>query len=954
MPIQEQSLDDRQAQISWLYQITVWFFWLTIIFAITYLLAYLWWRDLTTAAISLTLLGCSIELIISQRWLAQGRLVRSLVSISAGLLAISLATVFLQPELTPNAAIAPLIITVIVLPYADSRRLFWIILAGWCMIIAMSLASELIPPAPPAPEWFTRALRLSAMPAATAPLALLLWQLHRRLNLSIERLRATNRVLGESEARYRMLAEHSRDLIGLVDRDGALLYTSPSHQRVLGYPDDTLTHASTLFELVAANDRPALASAIEQAGSSATPQIVVIGLRKHAGDTIYAEVILSPIGDSAGTRTLYSARDITEREISQAARQRSEATFSALLNAMPDLILRVGSDGTLRDMKPPSSIAMPLDSDMSIGRPVQMFFPHSLAAQLQPRLMRACSTRQLQLWEYRYPDTDQPSEYEARIAAIDEREALVVIRDVTERKQAEAALRESEERYRRLVEVSPEPIAVHSDEILRYINPAGARLLGADDSAQLIGSPLLQFVQPDDHARIRAHIQRSRAPDRSVEMLEATFVRLDGAAIDVEVGSMPLLYDRQPAMQLVPRDITARKRAEAQRREIERNLREAQKLESLGVLAGGIAHDFNNLLTTILGNANLALLELPPDQAAHELVGQIERAAESAADLTRQMLAYAGKGRFVIDTFDLNQLIRDTTSLIRASIGKSVAITYDLAEAPAPIEADATQIRQVLMNLIINAAEAIGDHEGTIVLQTRCVPADMLPAQPWVVAGDLTAGEYVLLQVSDSGAGMDADTLARIFDPFFSTKFTGRGLGLAAVQGIIRSHNGGLQVQSVAGQGTTFTIALPCAPAAAPAAAGPADQPPTPVHAASTGTVLVVDDEDGVRRLLARILARLGYQVLMAEDGRAALTLFERYSPALRLVLLDLTMPRMGGEQVFAELHALRPDLPIVVMSGYTAEETAQRFLDSAPAGFLQKPFTTQAVRLLVGSLVRD
>jgi CheY-like chemotaxis protein len=320
---------------------------------------------------------------------------------------------------------------------------------------------------------------------------------------------------------------------------------------------------------------------------------------------------------------------------------------------------------------------------------------------------------------------------------------------------------------------------------------------------------------------------------------------------------------------------------------------------------------------------------------------QIESAAERAADLCRQMLAYAGKGRLVVEPVDLSALVRDTAPLLQLSISKKAALSFCLAEGLPAILGDITQLRQVLMNLVINASEALGEGEGLIAISTACGKVDRAMLQSAHTGTTLVEGDYVLLEVGDTGSGMDEATRRRIFEPFFTTKFTGRGLGLSAVLGIVRGHEGILQVQSAPGRGSTFRLFFP--PTKGSRAATPNGR-----RGGSTwhgrGTVLVVDDEDQVRHVADALVGSLGFDVILAENGRDALKKLSQHPGKIRLVLLDLTMPRLDGEQTLAELHRIAPTLPVVLMSGYGERELSERFVGKGLAGFLQKPFTREDV----------
>lgn len=382
-------------------------------------------------------------------------------------------------------------------------------------------------------------------------------------------------------------------------------------------------------------------------------------------------------------------------------------------------------------------------------------------------------------------------------------------------------------------------------------------------------------------------------------------------------------------------DITADLAAEEERLRMDRRIRETQKLESLGLLAGGIAHDFNNLLVAILGNASLALSDLPSDSPARESVEQIELASRRAADLARQLLAYSGRGRFDVHVLDLNMLIGEVAQLLRASIPKGVQLRLDLAPELPAIEADGTQLRQVVMNLVVNAGEAIGGGDGRVVVRTFALELDRDYLSRTVLDDELPPGTYIALEVDDSGAGMDEATRARIFDPFFSTKFTGRGLGLAAVLGIVRGHRGAIQVYSEPGGGTSFRILIPATERPAPSGP-PRERPPW----TALGTVLVVDDEPGVREVAGAMLRRAGLFVLLAADGAEAVEQYRSHAASIDAVLLDLTMPRMGGAEAFEAIRAIRPDARVILTSGYSEEEAGSRFVGRGLAGFLQKPFT--------------
>lgn len=384
------------------------------------------------------------------------------------------------------------------------------------------------------------------------------------------------------------------------------------------------------------------------------------------------------------------------------------------------------------------------------------------------------------------------------------------------------------------------------------------------------------------------------------------------------------------------RDITERKELEEAQRKLEAKVQQAQKLESLGVLAGGIAHDFNNLLMGVLGNARIVLQDLSSASPVRQGVQQIETAAIRAAELTRQMLAYSGRGRFVVQRIDLSELVEEIGHLLEVSIAKNVVIRYNLASNLPAIEVDVTQVRQVVMNLITNASDAIGDKSGVVTITTGAMDADIAYLSETFLDDDLTEGAYVYLEVSDTGCGMDEATKSKLFDPFFTTKATGRGLGLAATLGIIRGHRGAIKVYSEPGHGTTFKVMFLAV-----------DAPPNEVsenYAATVqslvgATILVVDDDETVRTLAKRILERSECKVILANDGLQAIDVFRQQADEIDVVLLDMTMPHLSGEKTFRELRRIRADVSVVLSSGYNEQDAIAKFAGKGLAGFMQKPY---------------
>ena len=402
-------------------------------------------------------------------------------------------------------------------------------------------------------------------------------------------------------------------------------------------------------------------------------------------------------------------------------------------------------------------------------------------------------------------------------------------------------------------------------------------------------------------------------------------------------------------LSFVMRDITPQKLAEAERIEHERRILQIQKAESLGVLAGGIAHDFNNLLTAMLGNANLARFDLPPESPLHHPLTQIENAATRAAVLCQQMLAYAGRSPLSVEEVDLNALIGETRQLLQVSIGKKVQVDLQLAKSLAPIKATPAQIQQVIMNLTLNASEAIGDKDGCITIKTETKQMGSAELNDVFRAPSLPTGRYVMFEIQDTGCGIQAENLSRIFEPFYTTKFTGHGLGLAAAMGIVKAHKGAIHAVSRLGVGSTFRVLFP---ATTPSKAPFVPSQGNGVRWRESGLVLVVDDEPSVRTVSARMLESYGFTVVTAVDGMDGVERFRQHAGELRLVLLDMTMPRMGGEEAFVEMHRINSHVPIAMMSGFTEELTLERFDKIGPVGFVAKPFTHTMLKTRLQALL--
>ncbi len=522
------------------------------------------------------------------------------------------------------------------------------------------------------------------------------------------------------------------------------------------------------------------------------------------------------------------------------------------------------------------------------------------------------------------------------------RRVLSICHDVTDVVQARQDHQETEELYRIVTDVSRDMIVeVNAAGEVVFANRSVEVVTGYTRD-ELIGKEYIWFyklLHPDDRERIfRQYENQKGEPGDSIRYPPYRFQHKDGSWVWFStIGTWYEKTSGEIRMLELSRDISQEIQREEERIEISRQMLETQKLESLGVMAGGITHDFNNLLTPILGDAQLALLDLPPDSPVRPRIEQIHHAAKRAAALTRQMLAYSGQTPVSIEPLSVSRLVEEMGQLLEGTVSGKAALIYDLSDDLPAVEADIAQLSQVVMNLITNATEAVREGAGRITLRTGAVEAEKVDRSSVIGDCEPVAGNYVFFEVIDDGCGMDAETQSKIFDPFFTTKFTGRGLGLAAVIGIVRSHGGLIEIDSEVGRGTRFRVLFPAAQKIA-AATRPRTAPPVEEWRAS-GTVLVVDDDEGVRDLLDVTLRRAGFTVLLASDGREGVDLFRLHADEICVVVLDRTMPDIGGEDAFDEIRRIRPDVRIMLISGYSEERAAWHFIDKGLDAFMHKPF---------------
>ncbi|WBL36438.1 PAS domain S-box protein [Tepidiforma flava] len=741
-------------------------------------------------------------------------------------------------------------------------------------------------------------------------------------------------------ARLAAIVAFSRDAMITTDLSGAITAWNRGAELALGYAAAEVLGRTTefLFEPDARRLREEIRARV-LAGES-------IEDMERAGAAKMVRPSSSPPPTSPPRRLRRHRRHRQRRPRRHRARRcaaalaESEARFRTLADSAPIMIWTAGPDGQTDFLSRTwREFTGRADEDLGSGW-TRVIHPDDLPAvialyresiarrapySIRYRLRHHTGVYRYML-EYATPRFDDSGAFLGQVGCVI---------DIHDAVLAEEALRQSETRLRQLLDAVSAAVWVSDGVNALFVNAEMERLTGYPREQLMAPGFLASLIGPDDIPVMVEHFQRRQAGLEQVSRFTIRVTAADGQVRHLRVAASPFDFDGRPATLLSALDTTDLVRAEEERRRFDLQMQQTQKLESLGVLAGGIAHDFNNLLVAILGNAGLALMELPPESPARQTVLAIETAAQRAAELTRQMLAYSGKGKFVIERLNLSRVVEEMAHLLEVSVSKRAVLKYRFAPDLPAIEGDATQIRQVIMNLITNASDAIGERSGVISVSTGLLYADRAYLKTAYMDDDLPEGDYVYLEVADTGVGMDEETAARIFDPFFTTKFTGRGLGLAAVLGIVRSHRGAIKLYTEPGRGTTFKILFPAAgPAAAPAPAAPA----AASAAGRGGTILVVDDDETVRTVTRRMLEQAGYTVLLAADGSEALRCY-RERPGIDLVLLDMTMPHMDGEETFRELRRIDPRVRVLLTSGYNEQDATDRFAGKGLAGFIQKPY---------------
>ena len=630
--------------------------------------------------------------------------------------------------------------------------------------------------------------------------------------------------------------------------------------------------------------------------------------------------------------------DTNDRMLAEQALRESEERYRTLVEASMDAIYLESLEGEVLDCNEAACEMLGYGKDELIGLNVSDLLPEDKLHMLPKIVEKLLSDGEsfIEGENLRKDGSIVPVETRARVIDTPAgRRVVVYVRDISRRKQSEKELIESEKRFRSFMDQLPGAVFLKDSESRYiYINRFMRKAFNADES--WIGRPTSECFPMDEAHSLMQHDRDAFDKSYSIEIQKV--VDSNGKERHFQIHKFRISKGENENDMLggIGLDITDKLHAEKAREKLEAQIQHTQKLESLGVLAGGIAHDFNNILMAILGYADLALLDTPRDSPAVSSLHEIEKATRNAADLSKQMLAYSGKGTFQIIKLNVNEIIQEMTHLLEISISKNAVIKYNLHDDLPPIEADPSQIRQIIMNLVTNASDALDKTSGVISITTNLMECDMDYLSTTYMNYQLPDGKYVYLEVSDTGSGMDEETLSKLFDPFFTTKSTGRGLGLSAVLGIIRGHRGTVKVYSELGKGTSFKILIPSVEGEPEHISMPNESEQDILQ---KGTLLLVDDESSILDIGKAMLEKTGYTVITSSDGREALEIFKEKHEEIDCVILDLTMPHMDGEETFREMRRVQNDVCVIVSSGYNNQDVTRRFIGKGLAGFIQKPY---------------
>jgi PAS domain S-box-containing protein len=744
----------------------------------------------------------------------------------------------------------------------------------------------------------------------------------------------------ESLLKFRLGIERSSDAVFITDPSGVIIFVNPSFEQLYGYSfQESIGNTPRIFKSgnLSSEDYKSF-------WSSLLSKNVVSGEivnKTKDGRLVHIEGTNNPILDNQSKIIGFLGihRDITDRKREEEELEQSFSLIQATLESTADGILVVDRIGTITNYNAQFVKMWNIPENM-LAEGKDRVIINFVLAQLKSPKNFVSKVNEL----YSHPESESFDVLEFKDGRIFERYShpqridgqpvgrVWSFRDVTQRKLAEEQLQESEERYRRLVEYSPNAIAVHSEGKFVYVNPAAIKLIGATDASQLIGMPIMSIIHPDDIEVVRQRVLLGMTERKALPPLEERFIRLDGFVVEVEVTSLPIIFQGKPATQVVVRDITDQKKLQNQ-------LIQSQKIQSLGTLAGGIAHDFNNILAIILGYSSTLEKNRNDTRKHSESISAISQAIDRGAALVRQILTFARKTDIAFEPLNIPDLVHELLSMLKETFSKTITFTQSCAPGLPDILADRTQVHQTLLNLCVNARDAM-PNGGSIAIKAEQHTKEEVSKRFPTADQEL----YVCISVTDTGEGMDEAIYARVFDPFFTTKVKGKGtgLGLSVVYGVMQSHHGFVDVESYVGEGTTFYLYFPVSPMV-----------DTPIEEVSPGnekpsggteTILLIEDEYLILKVIRQLLKSYRYSVYVAADGEEALEVFARHRDEIALVLTDVGLPKMSGIDVFKKLKEMDPQIKVVLASGFFEPDLKFSLHQLGVKGFIQKPYSNDEV----------
>ncbi|HQR05182.1 MAG TPA: PAS domain S-box protein [Gemmatales bacterium] len=760
----------------------------------------------------------------------------------------------------------------------------------------------------------------------------------------------------QSDQLWRDALENLQLLALFLDHEGHVTYVNPFFSRITGWKKEEIL-GQNFYRCLYSDHASQTEEYLRQLHSKSIRHYATNTFRTRAGESLVIRwnntIIHDATGQPVGVFSI--GEDVTEQQRTNQALQESEERYRRLVDGLPLGLYRSTPEGQLTFCNPMVLHLLELKSieeASKVNLNQYEYGPSYSRKEFRDRMETEGAVYGLE-YPWKMPNGTQLWVREHARAIRNEQGNVYcyegTLEDITEEKHATQSIREREEHYRMLSHLAPIGIAMTCNGKIAHVNQYLATMLGYDSPSELEGTLVLDSLHPADREGA-LHYQQKSEFYGLVPPQERRLLKKDGSALLVQANVAIVRVNNERGSVIVVRNISEERHAEHERRRWQQRILEMQKLESLGLLAGGLAHDFNNQLTVILGHTNLVQMKLKENETVQGLIQPIEQAARHSMDLCQQMLSFAGRGKIKVNQVNLTQLIEELSGLLKIAGTKKARLVFELSESLPLLQAEEAQLRQVLINLVSNSAESLpSDQVGTITVKTGVIHIDETYKNAEITL-ELPKGDYAYLDVTDTGAGMDVNTRRRVFEPFFTTKPTGRGLGLPAVLGIVRSHGGAIEVTSKLRHGTTFRVFLPLLRPTQNVPILPEAVSQTQAHQ----TVLIVDDEASLRSLAGKVLGNHGWNVLEAEDGASACELLRQHGNIISLVIIDLVMPGMDGVETLRQLWKVQPTLPAIAMSSYGSAELEQRFTGFPLRGILSKPFSPasleQAVMHVLGT----